>query len=50
MEFKLDDFKMVISILWYDNVNDYDFLRLKNVFQLKIYLGYFFFNHLKPKK
>ncbi len=23
--FKLDDFKMFISTLWYDNVNDYDF-------------------------
>jgi hypothetical protein len=30
---------MVISTLWYDNVDDYDVFRLKNVFQLKIYLG-----------
>jgi hypothetical protein len=39
MEFKLDDLKMVINTLWYDNVDDYDFFRMKNVFQLKIYLG-----------
>ncbi len=29
MEFRLDDFKMFISTLWDDNVDDYDFFRLK---------------------
>jgi hypothetical protein len=38
---------MFINTLWYDNVDDYDFLKLKNVLPLKIYLGYVFFNHLK---
>jgi len=38
-EFRLDDFKMFISTLWYDNDYDYDFFRLKNVFPLKMYLG-----------
>jgi hypothetical protein len=39
VEFRLDDFKMFISTLWYNNVDDYDFFRLKNAFPLKIYLG-----------
>jgi hypothetical protein len=39
MEFKLNDLKMFINTLWYDNVNDYDYLKLKNVLPLKIYLG-----------
>jgi hypothetical protein len=39
MEFRLDDFTMLINTLWYDNVDDYDFLKLKNVLPLKIYLG-----------
>ncbi len=30
---------MFISTLCYDNVDDYDFFRLKNVLPLKIYLG-----------
>jgi len=30
---------MFNSTLWYDNVDDYDFLKLENVFPLKIYLG-----------
>jgi hypothetical protein len=37
MEFKYDDFKK------YDNLNDDDFLKLKNVLPLKIYLGSMFF-------
>jgi len=39
VELKLHDLKMFISTLWYDNDDDYDFLRLKNVFPLKIDLG-----------
>jgi hypothetical protein len=39
MEFRSYDLKIVISALWYDNVDDYDFLRLKYVFPLNIYLG-----------
>jgi len=39
MEFISDDFKMFINTLWYDNVNDYDFFRLKNVLPFKIQLG-----------
>jgi hypothetical protein len=39
MEFRLDDLKMFISTLWYDNVDDYDFFRLKNGLPLTIYLG-----------
>ncbi len=34
---------MFISTLWYDNVDDYDYFRLKKVVQLKIYLGSMFF-------
>ncbi len=30
---------MFNSTLWYDNVDDYDFFKLENVFPLKIYLG-----------
>jgi hypothetical protein len=30
---------MIISTLSYENVDDYDFLKLENVFPLKIYLG-----------
>jgi len=43
VEFKLNDLKMFISTLWYDNVDDYDFFKLKNVLPLKIYLGEMFF-------
>jgi hypothetical protein len=32
-------FKMFISTIWDDNVDGYDFLRLKIAFPLKIYLG-----------
>ncbi len=39
VEFKSNDLKMFINTLWYDNVNDYDCLKLKNVLPLKIYLG-----------
>jgi hypothetical protein len=39
VEFRPNDFKMFINTLWYDNVHDYDFFRLKSVFPLKIYLG-----------
>jgi hypothetical protein len=38
MEFILDDFKMFITTLWYDNVDNYDFFKLKNVLPLKFYL------------
>jgi hypothetical protein len=38
MEFKSDVFKMFINTIWYDNVDDYDFSKLKNVLPLKIYL------------
>jgi hypothetical protein len=31
MEFRSDDFYLFISTLWYDNVDDYDFFKLKNV-------------------
>jgi hypothetical protein len=42
---------MFINTLWYDNVDDYDFLRLKNVLSLKVYLSLsVFFNHLKKIK
>jgi len=34
--------KMFISTLWYDNIDDYDFFRLKNILPLKIYLGLVF--------
>ncbi len=37
MEFGLNDLKMFISTLWYDNVDDYDFFRLENVLPLKVY-------------
>jgi len=37
---------MFINTLWHDNVYDYDFLKLKNVLPLKIYLGLIFFKHL----
>jgi len=30
---------MSSSRLWYDNVDDYDFFRLKDVIPLNIYLG-----------
>jgi predicted outer membrane lipoprotein len=30
---------MIISALWYENVDDYDFFRLENVLPFKIYLG-----------
>ncbi len=39
VEFRSNDFKMFINTLWYDNVDNYDFLKLKNVFPLKIYMG-----------
>jgi hypothetical protein len=39
MEFKLNDLKMFINTLWYDNVDDYDYFRLKFFLPLKIYLG-----------
>jgi hypothetical protein len=39
MEFKSDDFKMFTSIVWYDIVDDYDFLKLNIFLPLKIYLG-----------
>jgi len=39
MEFRLDDFTMFINTLWCDNVDDYDFFKLKNVLPLNIYLG-----------
>jgi hypothetical protein len=39
MEFTLNGLKMFSSTLWYDNVDDYDFFRLKNVLPLTIYLG-----------
>jgi hypothetical protein len=39
IEFRPNDLKMCISTLRYDNVNNYDFLKLKNVLLLKIYLG-----------
>ncbi len=32
MEFKSDDVKMFISTLWYDNVDDHDFLGWKMFF------------------
>ncbi len=38
MEFRSYDFKMFISTLWYDNVDDYDSFRLKFFHPLKIYL------------
>jgi hypothetical protein len=31
--------KMFIYTLWYDNIYDYDFFRLKNVLPLNTYLG-----------
>jgi len=37
MELKSDNLKMFINTLWYDNVDDYDFLKLKNVLPLTIY-------------
>jgi hypothetical protein len=43
VEFRLDDFQMFINTLWYDNVDDYKFFRLKNVLTLKIYLDYLVF-------
>jgi len=36
MEFISDDLKMFINTLWYDNVDDYDFFRLKKVLPLEI--------------
>jgi hypothetical protein len=30
---------MFISTLWYEIVDDYDFLKLENVLPLKIYVG-----------
>jgi ubiquinone/menaquinone biosynthesis C-methylase UbiE len=38
VEFRSNDFKMFIGTLWYENVDDYDFLRLENVLPLKIHL------------
>jgi hypothetical protein len=44
MEFRLDDFKMFISILWYDNVYDYEILKLnfflyiEDLFGLNVFL------------
>jgi len=37
---------MLISTLWYENVDDYDFFKLENVLPLKIYMGKWFSNHL----
>jgi hypothetical protein len=34
---------MIISTLWYENADDYDFFRLENVLPSKIYLGEVFF-------
>ncbi len=31
MEFRSNDFEMFIGTLWYENVDDYDFLGLENV-------------------
>jgi hypothetical protein len=39
MEYKSTDLNTFISTLWYDNVDDYDFLKLIDVLPLKIYLG-----------
>ncbi len=39
VEFKSNNFKMFISTLWYENIDDNDFFRLENVLPLKIYLG-----------
>jgi hypothetical protein len=47
MEFKLDDLKFFISTLWYNNVDDYDFLRLNCFFSIEYLLGLnVFLNHL----
>ncbi len=46
MKFKLNDSKMFISTLWYDNVDDHHFFNLKNVLPLKITWMKCFFNHL----
>ncbi len=46
MDFRQNDLKMFISTLWYENVDDYDFLRLENVLSLKILGLNVFFNHL----
>ncbi len=50
MEFRLYDFEMFISTLWYENVDDCDFFKLENVLPLKMYLGKCFFNHLTKVK
>jgi hypothetical protein len=39
MEYKSNYLKTFISTLWYDNVDDYDFLKLIDVLPLKIHLG-----------
>jgi hypothetical protein len=39
VEFRSNDLKMFIGTLWYENVDDYDFLRLENVLPLNIHLG-----------
>jgi hypothetical protein len=46
MEFRSNNLKMFISTLWYDNVNNYDFFRLKNVFSFEDLLRLHVFNHL----
>jgi hypothetical protein len=39
MEFKSNELKIFIDTLWYDNVDNYDSFRLKNVLPLKIFVG-----------
>jgi hypothetical protein len=47
VEFKYDDLKMFISTFLCDNVDDYDFLKLKNVLGHWIFTwAKCFFNHL----
>ncbi len=51
MEFRSNDFQMFNNTLWYDNVDDYDFFRLKNVLPLNIYLDkVLFFNQFDKNK
>ncbi len=39
----LDQMNFKCSLVYYDNVDYYDFFRLKNVLPLNIYWGYVFF-------
>jgi hypothetical protein len=50
MEFKLDDFKMFINTLWYDNVDDCNFLGSRMFFHRIFTCVKWFFNHLTKIK